>query len=228
MNTNQNETTLSTQTQLVLTVGLFILLSSCGTSKSTEIQNSANNFSSTTYKPLANCNKAVTSDLSLSTAAVQNQAGQVDYNWLKLKFNSLSTKSTVKGNVVKFFKWKSINGQNSLDQTALTIFNLSTGATSNQIDASTVTVATNYAVQLNDAQASYQVLKAVVYSADGKIVTQADALIPQFNAKSSDYVFNSDGSMRASNLQSLHPLALTNTNGWSDDQYSQYFQALCF
>jgi hypothetical protein len=220
--------------KLTLVASALIVLSSCGVTKSAEPALNSNAFSSSSIKPLASCNKTATADLSLSSAAIQNQVGQVDSNWLKVKFNFLSTKLTATNNIVKFFKWKTVNGQTYLDQTPLTVYsyNLSSGVTStnpaNQLTASSINAATGFYVQLNDAQGTYQVLKAVVYSADGKVVSQTDSLIPQFNAKAGDYQYNSDGSARSANLQTLHPLAAINAASWSDAQYDSYFQALCF
>lgn len=218
---------------LVSTVAL-LTLASCGNTKSKQDSTSSNTFSSTGYKPLASCNKSVTTDISLNSAAVQDQMGTVDNNWLKVKFNFLSSQSTAANNVIKFFKWKMVNGQAQLDQNPLVIYpyDLSTGALaespSQQITASTITTSKGYFIQLNDAQGTFQVIKTVVYSSAGAIIAQSDSLIPQFNAKPSDYQYNSDGSTRSSALQSLHSLAQTSTSGWSDADYTNHFQAFCF
>ncbi len=220
--------------KLVVATIALITLASCGNTKSKQDPASSHTFSSTSIKPLASCNKTVTADMSLNSAAVQDQMGTVDYNWLKVKFNFLSSQSTAANNKVKFFKWKVVNGQPYLDQNPLVIhtYDLSTGAlsgsASNEIIASTVTPGKGYYVQLNDTQGTFQVLKTVVYSSTGSIVAQSDSLIPQFNAKPSDYQFNADGSPRASALQSLHPLVQTVTSAWSEVEYTNHFQAFCF
>lgn len=228
---NQNRTAIF---KLALTTTLFVLLSSCGNTKSTQDSATSNNFSSTSTKLLASCNKISNTGMTVSSAVVQDQMGQTDPNWLKVKFSFLSSQATATGNIVKFFKWRIANGVPSLDQNPLVVYayNLSTGAVtsagSNQLTASTVSATQGYYIGLNDPQESYQVIKIVVYSSTGTVVAQSDSLIPQFYAKTSDYQYNADGSTRATGLQSLHPLASTSTSGWADSQFTSYFQAFCF
>lgn len=227
---NQTETTL----KVTLMVATLLVLSSCGVTKSSEPSNTENNFSSSSYKPLASCNKKSTADLSISSAAIVDQVGQVDASWLKVKFNFLSTTTTASGNIIRFFKWKVTNGATYLDQTPLAFvqYNISSGVSNNtgltQVTASTVNAATGYYLQLNDTAGTYQAIKAVVYSSAGAVVSQTDMLIPQFNSKLGDYQYNSDGSARSSTLQAIHPLVGVTTSGWSDAQYDSYFQAFCF
>lgn len=229
---NQNETTQILKLTLLATA--MIVLTSCGNTKEDTTSASTNTFSSTAGKPLASCNKKSTADIGYSSMAVRDQMGNQDNNWLKVKMTFLSTKATASGNVLKFFKWKMVNGVPYLNQTAMSFYtyNISSGVTSttavNQISASSVNSLTGYNIYLNDAQGTYQVIKAVVYSADGSVIAQSDSLIPQFMANPAQYAYNSDGSTRASGLQALHPLMSTNTSGWSDSTFTSYFQAYCF
>lgn len=226
----------STKTIQFLTAAAVILvLSSCGNSKSNQVSPNSNlNFSSSNNKVLASCNKSADASASISLAAVMNQAGQPDTNWVKLKFNFLSSQMTASGNTVRFFKWKIMNGQTYPDQTALTSysFSLSTGQSSpnamNVVPVSSINGSNGFYINLNDTQGTYQVLKVVVYSSTGQLVGQKDLLIPQFAARTSDYQYNSDGSVRSNILTALHPLAQSNAAQWSDAQLNSYFQAFCF
>jgi hypothetical protein len=229
---NQNETTLTLKLTLVVTA--MVVLSSCSNTKEETTSYSSNTFSSTASKSLASCNKKITADMSYSSTVVQDQMGTQDNNWLKVKMNFLSPKATASGNVLKFFKWKMVNGVPYLDQTPMSFYtyNLSShtsgGTAMNQIAVSLVSTTNAFTVYLNDSQATYQVIKAVIYSADGSLVAQSDSLIPQFMANPTEYAYNSDGSARASGLQALHPLNGVSTSGWSQANYSAYFQAFCF
>lgn len=228
---NQNETTQILK--LTLAVTAMIVLTSCGNTKEDTTSNT-NTYASTAAKPLASCNKKSTTDIGYSSTVVQDQMGTQDNNWLKVKMTFLSTKATASGNVLKFFKWKMVNGVPYLDQTPMSFYtyNISSGVSSttaiNQIATSSVNSLTGYNVYLNDASASYQVVKAVVYSSTGTVIAQSDSLIPQFLSNPAQYAYNSDGSARATGLQALHPLNGVSTTGWSDATFASYFQAFCF
>lgn len=232
----QNTTQQKLAQQLIVGVLSVIALSSCGTSKSnvvnTTTNSSNNNISS--QKPLANCNKSVSTDISLNMSTVNDSAGQVDPNWTKVRFNFLSTKATASGNVVRFFKWKVSGTQSTLDPIPLStlFYNLENGQPTTESTSSVpvVEIATTRGlyVKLNDTIGQYQVLKAVVYDSAGAIVAQMNTLIPQFNSNYSDYRLNSDGTARAQVLLDLHPLKATDTTSWTQTQYSTYFQNLCF
>lgn len=219
--------------KVVTVLAVLAILSSCGTKKTGAIStDNTYNFSSTANNTLASCNKATDTNGSFSLATVKNQINQVDPNWLKLKFNMLSSAVTSTATSIRLFKWKVVNGQAYLDQTPVVVYtyDLSTGMTNSSaqqtIAVSFVKSNVGYYVGINDAQA--QVIKVVAYGADGKIVWQKDALIPQFSASPADYRTAADGSVRSLSLTNLHPLAQTQTSGWSEYQYTNYFQALCF
>lgn len=229
---NQNESTLILK--LTLAVTALIVLTSCGNTKEETNSNNTDTFASQANKTLASCNKKSTADIGLSSTAVQDQMGTQDNNWLKLKMTFLSTKATASGNVLKFFKWKMVNGAAYLDQSPMSFYtyNISSGVSSttavNQITAASVNSSTGYNIYLNDSSGTYQVIKAVVYSSDGAVIAQSDSLIPQFMSNPAQYAFHSDGSARSSNLQALHPLTGTNTASWTEAQFANYFQAFCF
>lgn len=219
--------------QTLTMIASVAFLTSCGVTKTNDT-NSTYNYSSSATKVLASCNKAADSNISVSLATMTSSYGTVDYNWTKLKFNFLSSAATASGNTVRFFKWRIVNGQTILDQTALASYsyNLSTGATTGQATNSiaTTSISSNqgFYVNLNDSQGSFQALKVVVYSSSGTLVAQKDVLIPQFYARAGDYAYNTDGSVRSTALTSLHPLASTNHSNWSDSQITSYYQQLCF
>ena len=225
------------QKLLTLTVILFFV--ACSPTKSTETNNATlSSATNPTYmqanKLLTNCNKSDSTDISLNINAVTDSSGQADPNLVKIKFNSLSTKSTASGNVVRFFKWRILAGQSSLDQTALSaqFYDLNssqpTANLSQSIPISEITSARGIFIQLNDPAAVYQVLKTVVYDSTGQIVAQMNSLIPQFYSNPIEYKLNSDGTPRAQILLDLHPLNSVNTTAWSQTDLTNYFQTLCF
>jgi hypothetical protein len=228
--------TKQTTTTLILLTSL-VAFTSCGTSKSDEAKNT-NTFSSSqtmnSEKPVINCNKSVNADISMNTNAVLDSQGVVDTNWIRIKFNFLSSSATASGNTVRFFKWKVSGSGSFLDQTPLVsmFYDSASGQpTTNQttsIPISEISSTRGMYVQLNDPQGSFQVIKAVVYDSTGKIVAQLNSLIPQFNSNPNDYKFNADGSARAQILTAMHPLTSLNTSTWSQAEYSNYFQAFCF
>lgn len=212
------------------------VLSSCGASKSTQnefnMYDQASNTIVTVSSAKASCTEASNADLNAQISAV-SQNGQIDPNWIKIKFNYLSSQVTASGNVVRFFKWKVTNNQTYLDpaQLAITPYNLNSGSTQTtvqEIAAQAITTSNGYFINLNDAQAQFQVLKMVVYSSTGSIVAQTNILIPQFAASPARYAFNVDGSARSQLLQNLHPLKNSDASAWNDSQLNQYFQKSCF
>jgi hypothetical protein len=219
-------------------VVMIALLTSCGTTKSDEVNKKTSASIDPVYvnyqKPLTSCNKTTNSDMSLNINAVTSSSGSINPDWVKIKFNFLSSTATQSGNVIKFFKWKVIGGQSSLDQTPLSVmfYDLSTGQlTSNAstyLSATDVTTTRGAYIQLNDTAGTYQVLKVVVYNSAGQVVAQMNSLIPQFNSNLSDYSTNSDGTARAQILIDIHPLSSVATTGWTQTDYANYFQNFCF
>lgn len=215
-------------------IALALVLSSCGTSKSNETTGTSNTTTTTsigTQKLVASCHKTADSNISMNINAVTDSSGYADPNTLKVKFNFLSTAVTASGNYIQFFKWKVTGTQAYLDPTPVTFskFALSSpsvlGNTEQLITANTVTKSNGYLLNINDPQGTFQVLKAVVYSSAGKIIAQMNILIPQFYAQYSDYLYNSDGSTRATLLTDLHPLKGLN---YSAADSTSYFQSFCF
>jgi hypothetical protein len=228
----QNQTT-----KIILVLATIATLSSCGNSKSAgNNQNAitAASIAMNSQKPLTNCTKSMNSDISMNANAVLSSSGQVDMNWVKIKFNYLSAAATASGNTIRFFKWKVTGSQSFLDQTALStqFYDLSSGQPTTNLNnitnASDITGARGLYVQLNDPTGAYQVIKAVVYNSDGQIVAQLNSLIPQFASRTTDYALNSDGTPRAQILTSMHPLAATVTTAWTQTDYANYFQNFCF
>lgn len=223
---------IKTISNLVL-ITLALALTACGTSKSNENKGASNTTTTTlgTQKVVASCHKSADSNISMTINAVTDSSGYADPNTLKIKFNFLSTAVTASGNYIQFFKWKVTGTQAYLDPAPVTFskFALSSpsvlGSTEQLITANTVTKSNGYLLNINDPNGSFQVLKAVVYSSTGTVVAQMNILIPQFYAQYSDYLYNSDGSARATLLTDLHPLKSLN---YSAADSASYFQSFCF
>jgi len=233
-NQTQNKKILKTAF-VIATSALFF---SCNNSKSNEAKLNSNIVPTpsiiNSQKPLTNCNKTVNADISMNVNALTDSTGQANPQWMKVKFNFLSTKATAAGNVVRFFKWKIVNQQAYLDQTPLAsyAYEMATGqaATSSSVNLaiSDITPSRGFFIQMNDPDATFQVLKAVIYDSNGQIVAQLNSLIPQFYASFTDYQYNSDGTARAQLLTDMHPMKTTDSTGWTAAQFSSYYQQYCF
>ena len=208
-----------TETKIILIIATAFILSSCGNNKSAEGTDvSENTLSSSATSVLASCNKLSNSDLSISANAINNF-------WIKTKFSFLSASTTASGNIIKFYQWKwnmTLN-RAEVDPNPLQIYDYATSSfIATQLTASSLNDPNKaYSLALTDAQA--QVLKVVVYSSTGAPLSNHDLLIPLFDANLSVY-----NSTHAAVLQSKHPLVNTNTTGWSDADFTNYFQAFCF
>ena len=210
------------------------LLSSCGNTKSNPT-NTASAVDPFGAKLLATCNKTKDTNFSINTSNVNDTTtGQISADWIKMKFNFLSTANTATGNTIKFFKWRVLGASPELDNTPLIFakYDISTGQTSGtSVSAMTVSelsATTGLYIQLNDPNAQYQVLKAVVYNSSNQIVSQINTLIPGFYASPIDYQSNADGTPRTITLQQMHALYGTSTTGWTALQMQQYFSQYCF
>ena len=166
---------------------------------------------------------------------IESTTGQVNMDWIKLKFNYLAADLTQTKNIIKFFKWRIINNSAQLDPNplAFTAYSLSTQNSNSEslyaLYADQVNKLIGFNIRLNDdPQNPYQVLKIVVYKSDGSILNQSDVLIPQFLANPNDYKNNLDGSPRAENLRKLHPLHLVDVSNWTQIQFINNFDKYCF
>lgn len=210
------------------------LLTACGTSKSNPPSTSPTAYDFTSTKLLANCNKAKDENFSFNTASVTDSNGQYSSEWIKLKFNFLSTSVTASGNTIKFFKWRVVGGSAQMDSAPLSFakYDISTGqilgSTVTSMNALEISATHGYYIQLNDPYTQFQVLKAVVYNSSGSVVAHINTLIPGFAASPTDYQYNSDGTARSVTLQEMHALYGQSVSGMTQLQMQQQFDAFCF
>ena len=226
------------QYTLTFTLAVIALtfLTSCGAKKSNELNDGSNKIDIASQPILASCNRATNESLSFNLAnVIEASTGHVNPDWIKIKFNFLSTDTTQTGYNIKFFKWRIIGTSAQLDPNPLTFnpYTLSNGQASTETMTGVFTNQINqqngFYIRLNDdAQYPYQVLKVVVYKTDGTIAASSDILIPQFSASPIVYKVNADGSVRADNLQKLHPLNTTDISAWTPAQLKQNFDQYCF
>ncbi len=221
--------------QLAMIAMSLAFLASCGTSKSNPTNNTSTTFDYLSAKPLASCNKTKDDNFSINTSgATDTTSGQMSTEWIKLKFNFLSSTATASGNTIKFFKWRVVGTGTELDSTPLNFakYNIGTGQTMGSsvsaMSTAEMSSSNGLYIQLNDPNLQFQVLKAVVYDSAGKIVAQVNTLIPGFYASPLDYKYNSDGTPRADILQKMHALNATDVSGWTQLQIQQYFSQYCF
>lgn len=229
------------QQQMILKIALVLcvaLLTACGTTKSTDESGSSDQASRVEVaagKPLASCNRATSTNIDYSASTVLNSAGVVSEQYIKIKFNFVASSLAASGYYLRLFKWRVVGTAAQLDSTPLDFnaYNLNSGtATSSAASAyftNQISTSSGFYVNLrDDASSTYQVLKAVIYKSDGTIAAQQNILIPQFMANPADYATNADGSVRAANLQNLHPLKGQDTTGWSSTQFQQALDQYCF
>lgn len=232
----KNQHNLNSKVLIAISVLSLSLLTACGAKKSSDQLESASRIDITSNPSLASCNRLTNSNMSFSIANVVDTAsGAVNPDWIKIKFSFLSTDMTQTGYFVKFYKWRIMGSTAQLDSTPMDFnsYLLSNGQTNSETMNAVFTTQINQQnglyIRLNDdAQYPYQVLKVVIYKTDGTVAAQSDVLIPQFLASPIAYKTNSDGTVRADNLQKLHPLYSTDTTAWSQTQLKQYFDQYCF
>ena len=232
------QTTDITQTTLKIALILTVvgLLTACGNSKSAAIatDQSSNRYDINSQKALANCNKATDANFSFNTAIVADDSGNASTEWIKLRFNFLNSEITKPGNVIKFFKWRVVNGQAVLSETPLaaSAYDPSTGQTVSSghtaLGAEHVNGSHGFYINLADPNGLFQVLKVVAYNSEGKIIGNLNSLIPAFNANPADYQFNSDGTARAAILTDMHALKNAAVAGWTPAQFTGAFSQYCF
>lgn len=210
------------------------LLTSCGTSKSTPVDQSSV-VAVLPNKPLASCHRLNDANYSMNISNVTNNDNSISAEWIKVKFSFLSADITQTGYSLRFYKWRVINGASQLDSNPLefTPYTLSNGQTvSNPVTAvfaTQINSVNGFYIRLNDdLNAPYQVLKVVAYKTDGTVAAQSNVLIPQFLASPVDYATNPDGSGRAELLQKMHPLFSTDISQWSQQKLKDTFQQYCF
>ena len=229
---------MKTSTKLFLKLAAVLatlVLTSCGTSKSSPVEEQSSVIPLSPNKPLASCHRLSDSNFAMSIANVVNNDNSLSSDWLKVKFSFLSSNITQTGYSLRFYKWRVINGASQLDSNPLefTAYTLSNGQqVSNPMTAvfgTQVSKEVGFYLRLNDDQAvPYQVLKVVAYKTDGTVVAQSNVLIPQFLANPLDYATNADGSPRAELLQQLHPLFGQDVSTWSQTRLNENFQQHCF
>jgi len=221
---------------LSLSVIALVFLTSCGTKKSETLTPAANSVITTeASKPLASCNQLSDTNFRLNVSVLADSSGQINPDWIKVKFLNVSTDLNKSGYHIRFYKWRVMANAAQLDPTSLsfTSYQLATGQTNSNymtaIYTSQINLQNGFYVKLNDdPNYPYQVLKVVAYKSDGTVAAQSDLLIPQFFSQPSDYQQNSDGSARVQNLVALHPLSSVDVSAWTGDQVKQYFAQFCF
>jgi hypothetical protein len=224
----------STYLKLGLIAFTTALMTACGTSKSNPTVSTSTAYDFGSTKPLAYCNKTKDSNFSINSSSVNDTNGQMSSEWIKVKFNFLSSTVTTSGNTIKFFKWRAVGSQAQLDNVPLNFaqFDISSGQTVGAKVSSMSVLDLNTTnglyIQMNDPNFQFQVLKAVVYNSSGAIVAQMNTLIPGFYANPSDYQYNSDGSARSVTLQQMHLLYGQTVTGWTQAQFTQHFAQYCF
>lgn len=216
----------------IFIIAALAFLASCS-NKSATTTGSSNTVTLTGQKPLASCTKSSDSNFSFNTAAVFDQSGMLNTNYLKLKFNFLNANITKSGNVIKFFKWKATASGTYLDPVPLNVasYDFSTGQTNSNsvssIPATQLNGQYGLYIELNDPSQTYQVLMMVAYDSSGTLLGKINTLIPQFAANPADYAFYADGSPRVDNLKALHPLN-GSTVTRSSSEFTAYFNQYCF
>lgn len=221
---------------LTLSVIAISLLTSCGTSKSNQLDGSSNSITINSAQSMASCNQSTSDNFIFNIAnTIDSASKQINSEWIKIKFSFLSEDITKTGYSFKFYKWRVIGGSTQLDPNPLTFsaYALSNGQTTGEMTtgilATQINKQTGFYIRMDDdANFPYQVLKVVAYKTDGTVAAQSDVLIPQFTASPISYKTNADGTVRSDSLQKLHPLNATDTTTWSQAQLKQNFDQYCF
>ncbi len=236
MKQNLNTLTVKGLTRKMLVLALTALLvSACSKKSSDTTTQTASTFNTFAQTNLASCNRVSDSNLAFNVSTATDQMGQVSSDWIKVKFLFLNETVTQTGNFIKFYKWRVIGNSVQLDSTPLEVGryvlsnNQSAESTNTSVKATDINSSYGYMIRLNDdINYPYQVLKVVVYKADGGVIAQSDVLIPQFSADPNEYKINYDGTARANVLLNLHPLYNKDLSSFTASSMQQYFAQYCF
>lgn len=236
----------------IFVVGAAAIITGCGSSNSTSGSSTLSSSSVTGDKATASCNQASSSSMTAKLKTYTNSSNSVDMSYVWVRMTTLPSGFSTSSSYIAFYKWLgNSSGSTYLDPTKLGFIlrDSSTGkyltsswattmtwsdvsATAQSLgiyDAQTFFNRVDILVYLNDSAGQYDVLKIASYTASSAALDlQLDALLPPFSANPTAYATESDGSVRNSSLQALHPFKSLMSQGWTTAQYLSMAQAYCF
>ncbi len=80
-----------------------VLLTSCG-NKKTNLTPQSSSVVISSQQALANCNRLTDSNMSYNVSVVKDANNEVSANWIKVKFNFLSSDLTQSSYLIRFYK----------------------------------------------------------------------------------------------------------------------------
>lgn len=218
--------------RIILTLSFLALLSACGASSTTADEVDLGSAGTPpAAKPIAVCNKAISTNLSYKVAA-QVSGGSFDPSWANLYLTTLPASFEAGTTNIQFHKGQA-NGDASIayNPTAVpfAIFNKNTnqyltnsaGAplsftslvwndVKDLIAGATPASFVNqviFVLSLQDPSGLYHVLAAGSYNITGGAhVESVASLLPTFYANPADYAVKSNGAARETVLRNMHPL----------------------
>lgn len=243
--------------KLTLVLITAAMLSACGAAK-----NSANydqssrlnvddiaNAGDSLVRPLAYCNQAMNSSLSVATSTYAD-GETVSLTRINLKLLKIPSSFSQGETYLEFHKYM-ISGTGSKmwgnNRLTLSLYSIADGkalATGKgnlywpdlQSAAAKLGVSTpeqlfkrtRMVVELDDYNGDYDVISAIYYdSSDDSVISQLDSLIPVFDADPTKYAKEKDGTTRSSILQALHPFKNYVNQGWTSQNFQTKALEFC-
>lgn len=246
--------------KLTLVLVTTALLSACGASKDSANYDSSsrinlvdiNTAADGTNRPLAYCNQATNTQLSLAVSTYQD-GETVSLTRMNAKVLKIPTSFAQNKTYLEFHKYMiSKTGVKSwgTERLAAHIYSIADGKllASNkkylywadlQSAAAKLGVSTpeqffkktRIVIELDDVSGDYDALSVIYYdNEDNSVISQLDALIPVFDADPARYAVENDGqttSTRSLTLQNLHPFKNQTNQGWTAQNYQTKANEFC-
>lgn len=241
--------------KLILLSVITATIAACspGQSSSTDLSSRSLDTGPGNTKTLAVCNQATmdSSSMSANMKAATNAAGtsyRLDQAILKL--SSVSSDFVNGSDYVNLWRWMaSTSNSTYIDPTPLNFYlydtqtaqpitglksslkwaDVSATATTWGLDSAAFFQRVVLVVDLRDVNGEFDVLKLSRYSSStNAVVDNLDMLLPLFYANPADYAYESNGALRATVLQNLHPFMNMSGQGWSTSQFASASNSYCF
>lgn len=227
---------------ILITLVFSLMIVGCGKSN-----RSSDSSSGTTIDPVVNptntalayCNQASSSNTQMKVT-VFTENNQIRNDLLRVKFSKMNSSFFSTGSVLQFYRWKAAaDGTYSPDTTPLPVRVIDTTSNSEVLSSNYVRFAdlssstqdmSKYilVVDIKDASAEYEVIRAMIYTSSGTIIEDINALIPAFSANPTEYATRYDGAARPTILKNLHPFRNYTGSGYTTSQFVSQANAFCF
>lgn len=228
---------------ILITLVFSLMIVGCGKSNRSSETATTGTTVDTVVNPtntaLAYCNQASSTNTEMKVT-VYTENNQIRNDLIRVKFSKMNSSFFSSGSVLQFYRWKAAaDGTYSPDSTALPVRVIDTTTNSEVLSSNYVRYSdlssssqdmSRYilVVDIKDASAEYEVIRAMIHSSSGSIFEDINALIPAFSANPTEYATRYDGLARATILKNLHPFRNSTNSGYTTAQFVSQANAFCF